>query len=315
MSPQPLISIVVPTYNCSRFVAQAVESALAQTYSPIEVIVVDDGSTDDTREKLEPFQSRIRYRYQTNGGVSTARNRGIKEARGELIAFLDADDVWLPEKLMKQWESLQAQPECPLIHTDIYHLQEPAGERIRAQDQRERLVGSCYLQLFWRNAITTSSVLVRRSCLEEVGLFDEEIRGASTEDKDLWLRIARSHPFAYIGEPLVVYRLHETNGTGQQCKMAEDEHFVLAKALKSDPDLQFTLGRNRVRRWMSDLAFQAGYGNIDRGDLRRARKYFRAAIAQGPMSPRNWAFWASTFIPQALRRPLRSAKQRLSFGS
>src|SRR5262245_23003010 len=104
MIDKPLISVIIPTYNSARFVIDAVESALAQSYPSLEVIVVDDGSSDDTQERLGPWEGRIKYFYQPNSGPAKARNRGIKEARGDLIAFLDADDQWLPEKLNKQWE-------------------------------------------------------------------------------------------------------------------------------------------------------------------------------------------------------------------
>src|SRR5262245_55450805 len=129
MGYNPLISVIIPSFNSARFVVQAVESALAQTYSPIEIIVIDDGSNDNTRVVLGPFFEWIRYVYQSNAGLSNARNRGIKEARGDLIAFLDADDQWLPEKLVKQWDCLKMNLNAGLIHTDTYQLYEPDGKQ------------------------------------------------------------------------------------------------------------------------------------------------------------------------------------------
>jgi glycosyltransferase involved in cell wall biosynthesis len=311
MIEKPLISVIIPSYNSARFVLQAVQSALAQTYSPVEVIVVDDGSTDDTRERLVPWDGRIRYVYQSNGGLSKARNRGIKEARGDLIAFLDADDQWLPEKLDKQWERLRANPEAPLIHTDLYRLYEPVGERVYKYRDRERFSGYCYTEFFWGNAVVPSTVVVTRRCLEEVGRFDEEIRGASTQDFDLWIRIARRFPLSYVDEPLVLYRYHPTNASRNHRMMLEDEFYVLAKALQADPGLWQALGQDWVRRRMSELTFQAGYANVDAGDLPRARRCFRAALGYAPQRLEMWAFWASTFLPPGLRQRLRRVKQRL----
>jgi glycosyltransferase involved in cell wall biosynthesis len=312
MSDKPLISVIIPSYNSARFVPQAVQSVIEQTYSPVEVIVVDDGSTDDTRERLVPQNGRIRYVYQSNGGLSKARNHGINEAQGELIAFLDADDQWLPEKLQKQWECLRANPDAPLVHTDFYRLCEPSGAIVyKYRDQKRLFSGYCYSEFFWGNSVLPSTVLVTRLCLEEIGQFDEEIRGASTQDLDLWIRLARYFPLSYIDEPLVLYREHPTNASRNQRMMLEDEYYVLAKALWADPALLQAIGRNRVQRRMSELAFGAGYANVDAGDLRRARRYFRIALRYTPQSVKTWAFWISTFLPPGPRQKLRLVKQRL----
>jgi glycosyltransferase involved in cell wall biosynthesis len=309
MSDKPLISIIIPSYNSARFVLHAVQSALEQTYSPVEVIVVDDGSTDDTRERLVTREDRIRYVYQSNGGPSKARNRGINEAQGDLIAFLDADDQWLPDKLQKQWKSLQANPDTCLVHTDLYRLYEPSGAIVHKYRDRKRFSGYCYNEFFWGNALLTSSVLVTRRCLEEIGKFDEEIGYA--EDLDLWIRIARYFPLSYVVEPLVLYREHPTNASRNQRMMLEGEYYALAKALRADPTLRRALGQDRVWHRMSELAFGAGYANVDAGDLHRARRYFRIALRYAPQSLKTWAFWASTFLAPGPRQKLRLVKQRL----
>src|SRR4051812_26302017 len=116
MDTGPLVSVVIATYNSGRFVGQAVRSVLAQTYRPFEIVVVDDGSTDDTAGVLAGYRDGVRYVYQENRGPAAARNRGIAEAAGELVAFLDADDEWHPEKLSRQWEALSASPRAGLVH-------------------------------------------------------------------------------------------------------------------------------------------------------------------------------------------------------
>jgi hypothetical protein len=171
--------------------------------------------------------------------------------------------------------------------------------------------GYCYSEFFWGNSVLPSTVLVTRRCLEEIGRFDEEIRGASTQDLDLWIRIARYFPLSYVDEPLVLYREHLTNASRNQRMMLEDEYYVLAKALRADPALQQALCWNRVQHRMSELAFGAGYANVDAGDLRRARRYFRIALRYAPQELKTWAFWASTFLPPGSRQKLRLVKQRL----
>jgi glycosyltransferase involved in cell wall biosynthesis len=309
MGSNPIISVIIPSFNSARFVVQAVQSALAQTYSPVEIIVIDDGSNDNTRAVLAPFFERTRYVYQSNKGLSKARNRGIEEARGELIAFLDADDQWLPEKLAKQWDCLKANPSAGLVHTDTYQLYEPDGTQSYIYFGKERFSGSCYSELFWGNRITVSSVIVPRRCLNRIGIFDEEIRGPTTQDLDLWLRIARHYPLAYVNEPLVVYRRHSANGSRNQCMMLEDDYYVLAKALKADPALWWTVGQGKAHLRIFELAFQAGYSNAEADDLTRARHYFRDALSYEPRSIKTWAFWASTFLPLGLRKGLRRLKR------
>jgi glycosyltransferase involved in cell wall biosynthesis len=311
MIEHPLVSVVIPTYNAARFLVDAIDSVLAQTYQPLEVLVVDDGSTDDTARVLEPYGGRIRYIRQTNGGPAKARNRGIREAKGELIAFLDADDQWLPEKLSKQWACHRAHPDAALSHTDLYRVLQPAGERTYRHDGRERFAGNCYLEFFRNNGVTPSTVLLTRACLETVGLFDEKIRAASTEDWELWIRIARRYPLAYLNEPLTLYRVHPTSGSQNLLRMVENTYYTLAKSLQADPALWETLGRKQFRRRLHELAFGAGYGNADAREMSRARYYFGAALAFDPLRLKAWAFWASTFLPAGLRHQLRGWKQRL----
>ena len=309
MSSNPLISVVIPSYNSGQFVVHAVQSALNQTYSQVEVIVVDDGSTDDIRERLFQQNGRIRYIYQSNSGLSKARNRGIVESHGDLIAFLDADDQWLSEKLEKQWQCLNDNSDVALVHTDLYHVYSPSGPPEYKYRDRKRFSGYCYSEFFWGNAILPSTVLVTRRCLEKVGVFDEQIKGASTQDMDLWVRIARHFPLAYIHEPLVLYLQHANNASRNGRMMAEDELYVLCKILDEDPELANTLGHNRVCYRMSELSFQAGYLNADAGDLKRARRYFKTALNYEPGNMKNWVYWASTFLSSACREKLRLMKQ------
>lgn len=202
------ISVVIPTYNYGRFLARAISSVLEQTHPVLEIIVVDDGSTDNTREVAQGFGDRIQYLYKENRGSSAARNAGIRIARGEWIGFLDADDAWVPEKNAKVRELLQEHPEAVMIYHPHVLLSDegPVGYR-RAAEPDE-----LFPELLYHNFISGgSSALVRRSVLLDLGGFDESLQ--AVEDWDMWTRVALRYPLHRIGEPLsLVWRHKQAKG-------------------------------------------------------------------------------------------------------
>src|SRR5581483_8515222 len=185
-SDHPSISVVIPAYNAGRYVTQAIDSVLAQTPRPCEILVINDGSTDDTEERLLPYWNDIRYIAQPNQGVSASRNRGIQEARGDFVAFLDADDVWHPRKLDLQMQVFARRPELGFLSTQRFPW--PASEfpDIAATDPRDSLVSIPWSRLVAQNLLDTSSLVCRRELLETVGPFDTRMQGP--EDHDLWVR-------------------------------------------------------------------------------------------------------------------------------
>jgi len=198
------VSVVIPTYNSGEFVTQAIESVLSQTVAPAEIIVVDDGSTDDTAAALAPYENRIRYIYQENMGVSAARNRGVEAANGDFVAFLDADDIWHPQKLELQMDAFAKIPALGLLGTRGFFL--PFNELPRY----DKLPSRPYSFITWRqlvvkNHICSSSVIVRSSILNIAGDFDTTLQGP--EDRDLWLRIAEISTVVNLNIPLVGYRI------------------------------------------------------------------------------------------------------------
>ena len=202
-----LISVIIPAYNSAAFIVEALESVFAQTYAPVEVIVVDDGSKDNTAQVLQPFLNRIQYIKKENGGPASARNRGIKDAKGEFIAFLDADDLWLPAKLEMQMKVMEPQPSIGLVGCYEYETtmaQEIIGNEIyrnyfNAEDLTRNLI--------MRNVVGGgSSALVRRECFNRVGVFDETLRG--TEDWDMWFRIAMAFEVRFVEEFLLIARIN-----------------------------------------------------------------------------------------------------------
>lgn len=227
MDRRPKISVVIPTYNCARYLAEAVESALHQTYTDREVLVVDDGSIDRTPFLLERYGAAIRTIRKPNGGAPSALNEGIRQARGEWIAWLSSDDAFLPEKLERQMAYAEAHPECALIYTN-WLVVDGRGEKISylvsppfrsKAEQIRALLRGC--------VINGSTTLVRKEAYEQVGLFDAELLQA--HDWDIWLRLARDYRFGHVAEPLLRYRWHGGNLSARPDALAYNDR-VLAKA-------------------------------------------------------------------------------------
>jgi glycosyltransferase involved in cell wall biosynthesis len=256
----PLISAVIPSYNYGRFVCDAAQSALAQTYAPIEVIVVDDGSTDDTRERLEPYSDRIRYIYQENGGLSAARNTGIREARGEWIALLDADDLWHPQKLAVQLQAARAVPGSGLIGAmpaEMFPQILPAEPVVKRLTVRDLLLSVPF---------GPSSALIRKKAFEKVGAFDESLK--SVEDRDMWLRLAVHVPCIQVASPCWLYRSHGDQMSRNAERMFDNHDRVLRKFFADRPE--YAPLRSLA---YSYLYFDAAWSFFAQGDRWRALKY------------------------------------------
>ena len=191
------VSVVIPTFNRSRTILRALRSVLAEKGVPFEVLVVDDGSTDETRKLVETVSKadrRVRYLFQPNRGPAAARNRGIQEARAEFIAFLDSDDEWLPGKLKVQLAFFGARPDHLICQTEEIWIRE--GKRVNPMAKHKKHSGFIFEKLLERSIISPSQVCMRRKFFEEVGLFDETL--PVCEDYDLWLRASARFPIGLI---------------------------------------------------------------------------------------------------------------------
>ncbi len=194
------VSVIIPTYNRAHVLPRAVDSVLAQTFQQIEILIIDDGSTDNTPEILEAYGDRLMLLSQKNGGVSQARNVGIRAASGTFIAFLDSDDAWMPGKLERQVAALTAHPQLPLCHTEEIWIRN--GVRVNPKKKHRKRGGYIFPYCLPLCVISPSSTVLRRELLDEVGLFDERL--PACEDYDLWLRIACTHEVAFLEEPLLI---------------------------------------------------------------------------------------------------------------
>ncbi|OHB73454.1 MAG: hypothetical protein A2V70_06785, partial [Planctomycetes bacterium RBG_13_63_9] len=200
-----MITTVITSYNKGPYLADAIRSALDQDYASHEVIVVDDGSTDDTCEVAKAFGDRIRYVRQPNRGQAHARNRGTREARGQFVAFLDGDDRWRPGKLSAQIALFGNNHRLGVVYADCVALRDGRATGLSRGETRGLYRGNVLDRLLVDNVVPFSSTLVRREYLLDVGMFDESVRVA--DDYDLWLRMARKYEFDYVDEVFLEYRL------------------------------------------------------------------------------------------------------------
>jgi glycosyltransferase involved in cell wall biosynthesis len=241
-------SVVIPTYNHSHFLREALDSALGQTLAPHEVIVVDDGSTDETPEILASYGERIRVVRQENRGLASARNAGAERVRGDSIAFLDSDDVWMPTKLERQLARLRDEPELGLVHCAVENIDASGRAVGRRLDGLEGWVAEEML-LFRRGVILGggSGFVVRRRAFEAEGGFDT--RMGTSADWDLQYRIAARHRVGFVPEVLLRYRFHASNMHANIRAMEHDMLLAYAKAFAAGGH-----GLKRIRR--------RSYGNL-----------------------------------------------------
>ena len=194
------VSVIIPTYNRAWAVKDAIDSVLAQDYAGFELIVVNDGSTDETDQVLAEYGAKLTVIRQENRGVSAARNRGIREAKGNLIAFLDSDDRWLPGKLSVQVDFFNTHPDALICQTEEIWIRN--GVRVNPKNRHKKPSGDIFEPSLQLCLVSPSAVMMRRDLFEKVGTFDETL--PACEDYDLWLRVAYRYPVHLIDEPLIV---------------------------------------------------------------------------------------------------------------
>ena len=193
------ISVIIPTFNRKETLKRAIQSVVMQSYTPYEIIVIDDGSNDGTKEWLKDNFPNVKYIYQMNSGVSSARNKGIKFARGDWIALLDSDDEWLPSKLKDQANEIELNPAAKFLHTNEIWIRN--GVRVNQMKKHKKYGGYIFEKCLDMCRISPSSVLIKKDIFDEFGMFDETLKVC--EDYDLWLRFASKYPVHFLDQPLI----------------------------------------------------------------------------------------------------------------
>jgi glycosyltransferase involved in cell wall biosynthesis len=297
MGNRPLVSVIIPTYNSAAFLPQAVESVIRQTYDNFEIIVVDDGSTDDTEAVLTPYRDVIRYFKKVNGGPSAARNLGIAQAQGELIAFQDADDLWLPDKLQLQTDHFRENPQLGVVFTGSERFDESGLLDSNIRKGYRVPTGMIFDRLLTEHFIAMPSVMVRRSCFAEVGLFEESLIG--NEDFNLYLRLARKYAFGFINRVLVRIRVHKNNLSDNLDRMCEDEIKNLEKIAQMFPDAQIPR-----RRLAARIYARFGRYYFSQQRFAEARSCFLKAFRLSPLVFGSLPLWMLAVTPDSLRNRL-----------
>jgi O-antigen biosynthesis protein len=289
----PLVSVIIPVYNSAQYIQKAIASVLQQTYRNYEIIVVDDGSTDETRSKLELYQPKIRYIFQENQGSAAARNTGIKLAQGELIAFLDSDDYWsMPEKLTKQVACFEQNPDLGGINTG-WKIVDGAGKHIKTVQPWHKAPQLDLETWLKKKCVRTSAMMFRKEWLEKVGGFDPELR--QSHDVDLILRLSLAGcETDWLKEETVCYRQHDSNTTKDSLKQAKYIQAVLDKffARKDVPD---AIGKQEDQIRYHTLVWLAWY-QYNAGNLEEMAKFLQQSLDFSPyLRVENIAHWLSSF--------------------
>lgn len=254
---EPLISIIIPNYNYAKYIARTIDSALAQTYPNIEVVVVDDESKDDSLDVLEEFGSRIKVIAQTNQGVSAARNNGVAASSGELVAFLDADDLWSPEKLERQMAIIDRDAEIGLVHCWMTYIDTEDKPMGQMADGTAGQIAAEILRFDGGGVIGAGSTsLIPRRVFDEVGGFD--VRMSTAADWDISYRIAARYKIGMVCEPLVQYRIHNSNMHGNVAAMEHDMVLAMKNAFVDGAKPNGGVGFGNVYKTLAGSYFRSG---------------------------------------------------------
>ena len=294
MTADPLVSVILPVYNRQSSISRAIESVLNQTYHPLEVIVIDDGSTDGTIPMLERFGSRITVLTQAHAGAYVARNLGLRHARGEFVAFIDSDDAWLPDRLSSQMPLMQRQ-EVGLVFGDAIHVTLGARTRLTcfrvSPPKRGRVAG----EFAWSNFVPTVSVLVRRSCLDEAGGFP--LTSALSADYLTWFRIALRHDLDYVDAPVAEYTVHPGGMSADLGRSIEARIGMFSGELARTSD---EAARSVLRRLIFNLSLHLALAAI-RGRARSAAHPLRLAWRTAAAARFNAWTWTAAFAMHQVR--------------
>ena len=268
---KPQVSVIIPTYNRGWILGEAVGSALAQEFDDFELIVVDDGSTDNTREILAAYGNDIVVLEQNNRGVSAARNRGIASASAPLIAFLDSDDLWKPQKLTRQVEFFSAKTETLICQTEEIWIRN--GVRVNPKKRHHKFSGMIFEPSLALCLVSPSAVMMRSELFERVGMFDESL--PACEDYDLWLRVSCRYPVDLIDEPLIIKQGGHDDQLSRAAGLDKYRIQSLKKIIAGDK-LTESQHRAAARTLQEKCAVYAG-GCRKRGRLEEAKYYEQLA--------------------------------------
>jgi glycosyltransferase involved in cell wall biosynthesis len=313
-----VISVIIPIYNGENTIKKTIESVLNQTFTDFELIVIDDGSQDSTLAVLEDIKDfRLKVFSFPNAGVSESRNRGLAKASGEFISFLDADDLWTPDKLEAQLKALQENPQAAVAYSWSDWIDE-SGQFLRSGGHIT-VNGNAYTQLLLRDFIESgSNPLIRRQALDGVGGFDQSVTPA--EDWDMWLRLAAHYEFVTVPSPQILYRVYPSSASFNVWKMEAGSLKVIERNFAQAPESIQHLKREILGSRYEYLTFKAVEGNLERNKGLTAARFLWQAVRYKPSMLRRLKIMlivlakiaAATLLPsqqaQALLKAVKSQK-------
>jgi cellulose synthase/poly-beta-1,6-N-acetylglucosamine synthase-like glycosyltransferase len=300
------VSVVIPAYNCAKYLPTALESVLAQTYRDFEIVVVDDGSTDDTESVIRGYAPAVRYLKTANSGPASARNRGIRASVGEYVAFLDADDWWEPKKLEAQVHELKQDADAALAYSDMcVHCEDGSTNPSFLKSRPFARSGYVFDQLMESQFIFPSAALIRRRCLESVGLFDESLH--SLEDCDLFLRLCYERKVVLVGEPLVHRR---QRGGGLTSNQNLSTQYLIKFQEKALTLPHLSARRRRRLRWKLSMAYlsRARYCR-ERRLAEECRSNLVASLKSDWRNSAAFCDWMISFLPPSLLTQFKQWRQ------
>ncbi|MDH3445546.1 MAG: glycosyltransferase [Deltaproteobacteria bacterium] len=285
MPDSPAISVVIATYNRADLLAETIDSVFGQEFKDLELIVVDDGSTDGTRSVLQKYGARLQYIYQQNRGPSAARNFGVRHAKGSWISIQDSDDICARNHLASLYGYAQNHRACGMVFANGAYLAGPEHNRETiipmAKSRRLAQRGVRLEDLFDKSIVRLQAALISKACYDELGGHDESLR--ISMDLDLSFRIFNRYPVAYLDEVVFYYRKHEGNTSGDQELRLSENIRVIRKLLEANPQAEEALGKRRVAARLAYRYYRLAKGRWKEGKKERAREALKQALALRPL--------------------------------
>jgi len=302
---KPLISIIIPTYNRANLLVKAIKSVFSQTYKNFELIIVNDGSTDNTKQIIDNFKkqtNKIKYIWEINSGTAKAKNTGIKNTEGKYIAFLDSDDEWLPKKLEKQLELFKKSTNSNLgfVGCNTFIIDKKNNKKLIYKIPKYKNI---FYALLINNFICScSSVMVKKSVLDKIDFFDENLKIG--EDWDMWIRIAQKYNFDFVNEPLLKYNIHSGNLSSAFAIEKKE------KNIQSIFDKYKEYFENNPKLYSSKLRYDGTRYTLS-NDLKKARKSFIFSIKLNPLNYKSYFYFFCSLLGQHTYEYLAKTKAKI----
>jgi glycosyltransferase involved in cell wall biosynthesis len=307
-----LVSIIMPVYNGERFLHEALESVFSQTYTHYQLIVVNDGSSDNSAKILSDYGDRIIYIEQSNQGIAGAYNSGIRKSTGEYISFIEQDDLWLPHKLEHEVNALNENKQLGMAYS-LYYLGNESGAYDAQNICQSRMNGRCFNKLFSENLegskiIPFSAVTVRTEAIRSIGELDKRLR--ISIDYDTWLKISYKYNIRNIEEPALIYRQHSSNTSSDALRAQLDDAQII-EFWANNSSARAHLGGKLITKRLSDLYANIAWQYYRLGDHKKTRSYRLKISKLRPSDPRGWLLLAYAYLPQYAQHRLAWYKTKI----